>query len=150
MTEDIGSVAKDLSEYDEGALIELLGLRAKALQTKPEIAGHFMPDISYDAKYLGPLDDLKALGLRILKKWKRELFNISCGSEKGNSEDRNKILNALSLGEGAAIAALIPVLTGLGLAPALAAALAAIVVKRFLGTAFDTICEAWKEQLGSA
>ena len=49
--------------------------------------------------------------------------SISAAVPKGHSEDRNKILNALSLGEGAAIAALIPVLTGLGLAPALAAVL---------------------------
>jgi hypothetical protein len=141
-------VASDLASYDEAALIELLGMRAKAINHDPSIAGDLSPDIQHDAKYLGPLDDIKSLGLRILARWNKELFKIVCGGSTDDSDDRSKILNALTLSEGAAIAALIPVLTGLGLAPALAAVLAAIIVKRFLGSAMETVCEAWAKQVG--
>ena len=146
MVENLKTTAEDLATYDESALIELLGIRAKLIQSDNSIAGDLSPKATYDAKFMGPLDDIKALGLRILNRWNRELFSIVCGSSNDDKEDRNKILNALTLGEGAAIAALIPVLVGLGLAPPLAAVLAAIIVKRFLGTAMDTICDAWGQQ----
>lgn len=148
MTEDVKAIADDLAGYDEDALIELLGVRAKSIESNPAIAGQFAPEAKYDGKVMGPLDSIRALGLRILKEWNKQLFGIVCGGAADGAADRTKILNALSLGEGAAIAAIIPVLTALGLAPALAAVVAAIVVKRFLGTAIDTICEAWKEQIG--
>ena len=150
MADNLTTVADDLSGYDESALIELLGIRAKSIERDPSIAGNFSAKVTYDAKFLGPLDDIKALGLRILNRWNKELFNIVCGSSKDDEEDRTKIISAFSLSEGAAIAALIPVLTGLGLAPALAAILAAIIVKRFLGSAAETLCEAWKQQVGRA
>ena len=117
------------------------------MESDPSIAGDLSPKVTYDAKFLGPLDDIKALGLRILHRWNKELFGIVCGSSADYQADRTKILNALTLSEGAAIAALIPVLTTLGLAPTLAAVLAAIVVKRFLGTAMETLCDAWKKQI---
>ncbi|WP_316193856.1 hypothetical protein [Bradyrhizobium sp. SZCCHNRI1029] len=147
MADDLKTIGEDLAGYDESNLIEMLGIRARQIQSNHTIAGEFSPDVTYDAKFMGPLDDIKALGLRILNRWNRELFNIVCGASNDDKEDRTKILNALTLGEGAAIAALIPVLTGLGLAPALAAVLAAIIVKRFLGTALDTICDAWGQQV---
>jgi hypothetical protein len=74
------------------------------------------------------------------------LFEITCGSSTDDKDDRAKVLDALTLGE----AALIPVLTGLGLAPTLAAVLAAIIVKRFFGSAVETICESWKQQLSKS
>jgi hypothetical protein len=61
------------------------------------------------------------------------LFEITCGTSTDDKDDRAKVLDALTLGE----AALIPVLTGLGLAPTLAAVLSAIIVKRFFGSAAD-------------
>jgi hypothetical protein len=150
MVDNLSAVANDLAEYDESSLIEQLGIRAKLMERDPSIAGNFSPQVTYDAKFLGPLDDVKALGLRILKRWNKELFSIACGSGKDDEADRTKILSALTLSEGAAIGAMIPILTGLGLAPALAAILAAIIVKRFLGTAIDTVCEAWKRQVEMA
>jgi hypothetical protein len=146
MVDNLTTIAHDLAEYDESALIELLGMRAKCIERDPSIAGDLSPKISYDARFLGPLDDIKALGLRILNRWNKELFSIICGSSNDDEEDRTKILNALTLSEGAAITALVPVFIGIGLAPTLAAVLAAIVVKRFLGTAIGTLCEAWKQQ----
>lgn len=150
MNKGINAVANDLVDYDEAALIEQLGIRAKMLQQDPSFAGDLAPELNYDAKFLGPLDSAKALGLKILDRWNKELFEITCGSSSDDKEDRTKILNALTLGEGAAIAALIPVLAGLGLAPTLAAVLAAIIVKRFFGSAVETICESWKQQLSKS
>ena len=150
MVDNLTTVANDLAGYDESALIELLGIRAKSIERDPSIAGNLSPKVSYDAKFLGPLDEIKALGLRILNRWNKELFNIVCGSSKDDEQDRTKVLNALTLSEGAAIAALIPVLTALGLAPALAGVLAAIIVKRFLGSAIETLCDAWKQQVEKA
>src|SRR3954453_967364 len=146
MIENITVAADDLLEYDEVALIELLGIRAKAMQRDLSIAGELSPKVKYDATYLGPLEEVKALGSRILRRWNKELFHIVRGTSKDDEVDRKNILNALTLGEGAAIAALIPILTALGLAPTLAAVVAAIVVKRFLGSAVETICDTWKQQ----
>jgi hypothetical protein len=147
MVDKFLSVATDLAEYDESALTELLGIRAKTIERDPSIAGDLSPKITYNAKFLGPLDDVKSLGLKILNRWNKELFNIVCGPAKGDEEDRAKIINALSLSEGAAIAAIIPILIGLGLAPTLAAVIAAIIVKRFLGSAIETLCDSWKLQI---
>ena len=103
MTDKLTKVANDLAGYDEGALIEELGIRAKTIERDPSIAGDLSPKVEYDAKFLGPLDDVKSLGLRILKRWNKELFNIVCGSTKDDEQDRTKILNALTLGEGAKV-----------------------------------------------
>src|ERR1700744_809459 len=114
MAENLETISNDLATYDESALIELLGIRAKAIESNNALAGELSPKATYDAKFMGPLDDIKALGLKILNRWNRELYNIVCGGSQDDKDDRKKILNALTLGEGAAIAALIPVLIGLG------------------------------------
>jgi hypothetical protein len=75
MTDNLTAVANDLAGYDERALIEQLGMRAKGIERNPAIAGDLSPKITYDAKFLGPLDDIKALGLRIFNRWNKELFN---------------------------------------------------------------------------
>ncbi len=59
-----------------------------------------------------------------------------------------KLENALEQGTTQAAGLLAPVLiTNLGLAPAVAAIIATLVVKKFAKAAGDTICEKWKESL---
>jgi len=125
----------------------LIGLRAKAIERDPSLQDNpdFMPQ--YDKDTMGVLDDVQALGRRILNRWSKELHSIVCSNVSADEEARGAILNALNLGESALIAAVAGTLIALGLFPALAAAVAPLLVKRFIVPARDELCAAWSEAL---
>jgi hypothetical protein len=88
---------------------------------------------------------MRALGRKILKRWNKELHGLVCGSGSANEKERTEILNSLNLGETAVIAAVAAALFGLGVPPPIAAALAPLIVKKFIWPAKDELCIAWGE-----
>jgi hypothetical protein len=143
--EQARSAVTDLLEADEDQLYEQLGIRAQALASAPQLAGDFAPPVTYDQVAMGPLDAVRDFGKRLFNRWNREAYNLVCADDDA---DRTELLNAIGVGEAAAAAALAGfIVTNLGIAPAVAAVIAAIVVKRFFRPAYDEFCEVWKEKL---
>ena len=136
--------AKRLNAKDEASLELLLGMRAKAIERDPALKDNPDFEPQYEAKTMGALDDIKALGRRILHRWNKELYGVVCGSGPGD-QNRKAVLDALNLGETAVVAAVASVLLSMGAAAALAAALAPLVVKKFIWPAKDELCAAWSE-----
>jgi hypothetical protein len=66
------AAAVELSKRDEAALELLLGLRAEAISADPSLKDDVDLEPKYEATLMGPLDDIKALGRRILKRWNKE------------------------------------------------------------------------------
>lgn len=132
---------------DEASLEVLLGMIEKEIERDPAAKETAFLEPKYEGTAMGPLDDLKRLGLRILKRWNKELNQLVCGGKSDDSKDRQAILNSLGLGEAAMIAAVAGALLSLGVFAPLAAAMAPLIVKRFIAPAKDELCEAWGEAI---
>lgn len=136
------AAAQSYENYDEDALLVILGKQESAIQKDYSLAADPTLDPEYDSTHMGLIDDLKGIGSRIAHRWNKELYKLICRSDDG--EDRKKLLDALNLSEAAAIGVVASLL--LAIAPAaVAAPLAALLVKTFLLPAKDELCEAWAE-----
>jgi hypothetical protein len=139
-------VAQKLGETrDVEALYVLLGKQQKAIAEVPDLANDPNLDPPYDSTHMGLIDDLRALGSRIAALWARKLHEVICGTSADTAE-RHKLLSALNVSQAAAIAAVTTLLLPV-LSPAVAAPVAAIIVKQFLAPAGDAICDYWGEKL---
>jgi len=144
----IVTTATRLNEQKEDeALYVLIGMREKAVANEPALKDDPNLEVVYAEPTMGPLDDIKRLGKRITNRWNKELYAIVCGNEDKDTEVRQSLLNSLSLGEAAVIAAVASALIGLGVGAAIAAPLAPLLVRRFIWPAKDELCEAWGEAI---
>lgn len=134
---------------NEDELFEQLGRRAQAIEGPSALDDQFDFDVSFDLS--GASDAFRQLGARIYQRWEREAFGLVCGSGSGDGADREKLADAFGVG-GTAVAAMITagLASAFGLAPAIAAVIAAIVVKRFLQPAYEEFCVVWGDRLGQA
>ena len=144
----IVTAARRLNEQKEDeALYVLIGMREKAVANEPGLKDDPELEVVYAEPTMGPLDDIKRLGKRITNRWSKELHAIVCGNADKDAEVRESLLNSLSLGEAAVIAAVASALISLGVGAAIAAPLAPLLVRRFIWPAKDELCEAWGEAI---
>lgn len=144
----IVTAARRLNEQKEDeALYVLIGMREKAVANEPALKDDPDLEVVYAEPTMGPLDDIKRLGKRITNRWSKELYAIVCGNEDKDTEIRESLLNSLSLGEAAVIAAVASALISMGVGAAIAAPLAPLLVRRFIWPAKDELCEAWGEAI---
>lgn len=142
---------ENLLNADESQLYEQLGLRAKAISENPEKAGSFAPEVTYDESLMGPKEILKDLGQRLFQRWNVEAYNLICGADDSDAQDRKDIANAFGINQvmvGAAISGIL--VANFGLAPAIAAVIAAIALKRFFRPGYEEFCKVWKKNLPDA
>jgi hypothetical protein len=132
---------------DDESLLVLIGMLEKEIANHPELENDLNLEVQYSESMMGPLDDLKRLGKRVVSRWNKELFGIVCGNESKDSKEREALLNSLNLGEAAVIAAVAGALIGLGVGAAIAAPLAPLIVRRFIWPAKDELCTAWGEAI---
>lgn len=138
--------AQKLGEtHDVEALYVLLGKQQKAIAEAPDLANDPTLDPPYDSTHMGLIDDLRKVGSRIAALWARKLYGVIC-STGGDEADRKKLLAELNVSEAAAVAVVTSLLLPV-LSPAVAAPVAAIIVKQFLIPAGETICDYWGEKL---
>lgn len=137
-----------LIESDESQLYEQLGIRVKAIEQNPEIAGSFDPSITYDQVAMGPLDSVRNLGWRICQRWERSAYDLVCGTSVTDEGDRKSVADSFGI-NGTAVAALMATLlvSHFGVAPAIAAVIGAIIVKRFFRPAYQEFCAFWGERI---
>jgi hypothetical protein len=139
---------KKLLKSDEDQLYQQLGMRSKALAQDPTLAGSFDIKVMYDGAAMGPMEDVIAFGKRIFNIWTVQANKLVCGTEAEDSADRKKLVDALGIGETAVAVALAAIIvTHLGLAPVLAAVIAAIIIKRFFNPVYKEFCTAWTSNL---
>jgi hypothetical protein len=144
---NVDTIAAKWIKADEGQLYEQLGIRIQAITKDLNIAGSLEPHVVYDGSIMGPLDDVRELGRRVFKRWNKEAHELICGTKVEDRQERESVLAALGGGDVAVAAALTALLIHVGLAPALAPVVAAIVAKRFFHPAYDEFCAIWKENL---
>lgn len=148
--EQVREAAQRLAQSkDDTALELLLGMRDQAIAKDPSQKDDPYLAPQYDGPTMGSIDTLRDLGRRIAKRWSRELHGLVCGSAGKDRNERRELLSALNLGEAAVIAAVASALLALGLAGAIAAAAAPLIVRRFIWPAKDELCTGWAEFLES-
>jgi hypothetical protein len=139
--------AKRVYDRDEEALLVSIGQRELAVQenrTDLPIEG----DFAYATTTMG-IDDLKKLGLRILRRWNKALHEIVCPAAGADGKDREALLKALNISDVAAIGVVTGLLLPLGVPAPVAAPLAALIVKKFLAPAGAELCDAWGEAINA-
>jgi hypothetical protein len=138
----VGSLIK----RKEDRLYQELGMRIRAIERDPKKAGSFEPQGVYDDVELGFGDDIKKLGERIFRRWNIEAYNLFCGSYSTDSNLRTELGKAFGIDE-VAVASLIAasLVSNFGIAPAIAAVIAALIVKKFFRSAYDEFCQVWYE-----
>lgn len=147
MTQTVVEMATQYSEYDLENLYSEIGRRASVAAEDPKAAIVPPSEFSTEYKHLGFGDDIMELGKRIARRLLRELREVLCGSNADDAADRKKLQDAFGLGRDAIVAAVAAFLAGpLGVAAAIAAAVAAIFVGRVLEPTYKETCEFWEEK----
>lgn len=137
----------NLLEADEEELYEQLAVRAAALAENPQLGGDFALAVTYNEVATAPLESFRDVGIRIFNGWSPEAYALVC---RANDEDRGALLDAIETGQTTFAALLASALvTTFGLAPAIAAVVAAIVANRFFRPDYDEFCAVWQETLFS-
>lgn len=146
--DDAQSALEKLLQSDPDQLYAELGLRQKAIQADPNQAGMFETTATYDAEFAGPLDALKDFGRRFFNRFSNDAYSLVCGTDQENSQERKNLLDAFGGGPTAFAAALTAALMSwFGWAPAIAAVVAALIVKLFFKNAYGAMCDVWKQRL---
>jgi hypothetical protein len=149
LTEQAEPAVKKWLDADEDTLFEQLGIRAKAIQVNPSVSSSFSPEVTYDQAAMGFLDDVRDYGKRVFRRCSAEGYKLFCGSDPEDEEDRKQLADAFGISETKVAAVVAGILVAqLGLAPAIAAIVGAILIKRFLiKPGYQLSCEKWRAYL---
>jgi hypothetical protein len=140
---------ESLLQSDDDALYVELGRRLKALQDDPAVGGAFDPKLVV-LEAMGPVDDIRDFGKRFFERLNGEAYKLMCSTDAEDTEERKKLLDAFPIGKEAVTAALAAGLVAwVGLAPAIAAVVAAIAMRLFFRAAYGATCDVWKENLAT-
>jgi hypothetical protein len=145
LSDQAKSAVGELLGSDEDALFTELGARVQAINTDASLAA----DFGLDAIPLeGAKEVLRDIGRRLFKRWNAEAYKLVCGVSTDDALAREEIAKSVGLG-GVALGATIAgaLVSSFGLAPAIAAVVGALVVKRFLQPTQEELCAIWKENL---
>ncbi|GET41873.1 hypothetical protein [Microseira wollei] len=144
-------LVQQLLDLDEDELKVQLGMHAQGMATDSRSAS--VASIEVQAASRGVFDT-KALeiGQRLFDRINAGAYDILCGNPFGDSgETLQKLETALSENYAKAAGIIAPVLvSGLGLAPAIATIIATIIVKKIAQGSSNLICETWHKSLKPA
>jgi hypothetical protein len=142
---------EELLDSDENQLYEELGIRRHAIISDPSQAGSFQSTATYDAALAGPLDELRAFGRSFFNRVSKDIYDLVCGTGDDSKKERQTLLEAFGGGRTTFAAVLASLLVSyFAWAPAIAAVLAALVVKLFFNNAYTVACELWSQKLSRA
>ena len=138
--------------HGEAALVREAGRRVALAGTRTVLPTGLDLEAVPASSVEGVGDALMALGARVLDRAEREARGLLCGTEAEEAADRSALREALGLGGEALAARLALLLTGgaLGLPAFAASVVAAVLLKRLGGAAWEEVCDAWGERLGTA
>ncbi len=139
-----------LSSKDDDALFLELGKRVAMNRKDPRTVTDFDPTVEPEFEALGVMSDLVTLGRDFFGRVNKQAYELMCGADAEDSQERKKLTEAFGLGKdaiGAALAALL--VAYLGLAPALAAVVAALALRLFFKPGYEAMCDLWKSKLPS-
>ncbi|CAD5926657.1 hypothetical protein L2E69_18970 [Planktothrix agardhii 1806] len=142
--QDYNELIPQLLELDEESLEAQLGL-----QVQGTAKGLTLDSIDLDAAARAPISpEVLAAGQQLLKRLNSGLYDLMC-NPLGSDPETEKVLDeVINQNYTKATGILTPVLvSGLGLAPAIATLIATLVVKKIAKAGSEEICKSWKASL---
>ena len=138
----------ELLQRNEDELYMELGARLQAMGRDPVLSSSFAPQIDTGLESFGAMEDFKEFGKRFFERVNVHAYELVCGTDSTNAGERQKVVDAFGVGKEAVAATMAGLLVvQLGLAPAIAAVVAAIVISVFFRSAHEAMCKVWKEHL---
>ena len=99
---------------------------------------------------IAPSEDPSQVGVRVLHRIERELYQVLCASDAKHQEERNSIRSAIGLGDAELTAALVIVLTSVfAVSNYVSVVAAAFIVKYVLRPAKDEFCDTWLRRIST-
>ncbi|MFL5757077.1 MAG: hypothetical protein ACJ77N_12355 [Chloroflexota bacterium] len=141
--------AEQLQDVDDDELYQQLGLRIRAIERDPSIAGDLSPDVP--ATEMGiSFVDLREFGRRTFVTLSAPAMGVVCaGAGEGHSLEA--LLRSFGTSGTAVTAALTTVLIGqLAIAPAVAGIVATLVVGKVAPATLQGLCGGWGRKLEQA
>ena len=95
-----------------------------------------------------PGQRFEAVARKLLRRWERELYDLLCGDDPEDKNDRERLSRQAGLGADALVAAVARwlVASPIGVPAALAGVLAALIVRRLGGAALTSVCDLWADR----
>ena len=142
--QDYNELIPQLLELDEESLEAQLGL-----QVQGTAKGLTLDSIDLDAAARAPISpEVLAAGQQLLKRLNSGLYDLMCNPLGSDSETEKVLDEVINQNYTKAAGILAPVLvSGLGLAPAIATLIATLVVKKIAKAGSEEICKSWKASL---
>ncbi len=129
-------------------LYQELGLRLKAMQQDVSLSSSFQPTIPHNIQAQGAAEDLRKFGELFFQRVHGQAFELICGSQNQDNEQRQQVLDAFGVGRDAVGAAIAGILIAqLGLAPIIAPVVAALILRLVFKPAYESMCGVWKEKV---
>lgn len=142
--QDYNELIPQLLELDEESLEAQLGL-----QVQGTAKGLTIDSIDLDAAARAPISpEVLAAGQQLLKRLNSGLYDLMCNPLGSDSETEKVLDEVINQNYVKAAGMLAPLLvSGLGLAPAIATLIATLVVKKIAKAGSEEICKSWKASL---
>jgi hypothetical protein len=137
--------ANRLAGKDEESLVLLIGMMEQEIKKNPALKEDAYLEPKYDQTTMGFTDPIQQVGRRILRRWNKELYGLVCDTQARDRQERQQILDALNLGETAVIGAVAAALLAMTVPAPIGAALAPLIVRKFIWPAKDELCKSWAE-----
>lgn len=142
--QDYNELVQQLLELDEESLEAQLGL-----QVQGTAKGLTLDSIDLDAAARAPISpEVLAAGQQLLKRLNSGLYDLMCNPLGSDSETEKVLDEVINQNYVKAAGMLAPLLvSGLGLAPAIATLIATLVIKKIAKAGSEEICKSWKASL---
>jgi hypothetical protein len=150
LTAQVKPLIETILDSPENQLYEHLGIRKLYIEKYPEYSDSLDPEFIFNSSHMSQkdLDNVLELGKKIFDRWAKEAYDLACGSDSEDKEDRKQLLDAAGFGEVAFASAMAGLLiTQLAVPAALAPVIAAIITKRFFNPVYEECCKYWKKNL---
>jgi len=149
--QDYNELVQQLLELDEESLEAQLGLQIQEMDSdvRGGSQGLTIDSIDLDAAARAPISpEVLATGQQLLKRLSAGLYDLMCNPLGSDSEAQNVLDEVINQNYVKAAGMLAPLLvSGLGLAPAIATLIATLVVKKIATSSSQEICKVWKASL---
>ena len=140
----------DVDADDEEGLYRLLGMRMKALERDPSIAGDFAPAPIAPAELGITVPDLLEFGRAAFVRIAALGQSLVCGNEANQGFYLQRLLTTLGTDTATVTAAVATLLIAqLAIAPAVAGVVATIIVGKVAPTSLAALCKMWGAKVGA-
>ncbi len=142
---------QELEDSDDDDLFRELGLRVKAIERDPMVAGQFAPPRSMLEPKGIALGDLLDLGRRYFAQISKAGYGLICSGGMPQGTHFDSLMTTLGTNRMAITAGLAALLVAqIGIAPAIAGVVAALAIGKAAPASLQAICTGWSAKAGYA